>query len=371
MGRFHYLIGLLLLFLASSLWIALKLRDDTSSFPLGYSSCVCSEDVKMSEPSVELTPTVLPQQSATSTHSEATSLPEKLSYLPIKNSHGHQKHSAFPAKLWQKSGPMGVSPERQVEISSWLEKNPALRHEILTDGSADEYVREQFADYPQILDLYLSLQVPILKADLLRQLILYADGGIWSDLDVTCHEPINTWIPKDFISKSNVVVGLEFDGIQFSSWTVMTKPRTSHIVAVINYVTKALEDSATQHNVTMANLTMEMISDVVDVTGPQAMTRALFQNLELEMGLPMGRDNITNITQPTLFQDVLVLPDAAFAAGQGGWPKNRGPYLVEHHYAGSWKNKDGGEQTNATKQADANQQADGNQQADAKKPSDS
>jgi hypothetical protein len=110
------------------------------------------------------------------------------------------------------------------------------------------------------------------------------------------------------------------------------------------YVIKALEDSATQNNVTVADLSMEMISDVVDVTGPQAMTRALLQNLELEMGLPMGRDNITNITQPTLFQDVLVLPNAAFAAGQAGWPKDRGPYLVEHHYAGTWKNKNGGEQ---------------------------
>jgi hypothetical protein len=28
---------------------------------------------------------------------------------------------------------------------------------------------------------------------------------------------------------------------------------------------------------------------------------------------------------------------------QGGWPTDRGPYLVEHHYAGSWKNDKGGE----------------------------
>ncbi|KAJ5776548.1 uncharacterized protein N7511_001559 [Penicillium nucicola] len=355
MGRFHYLLGLLLLFITSSLWIALKLRHDSAGFALGFDSCICSEDVKVSNKSPAATPIILlsPQSTATSTQSTPTSLPGKPSYLPVKNYHGHQKHSAFPAKLWQKSGPMGINPDRQGEINSWLQKNPTLRHEILTDGSAERYVREQYADYPQVLDLYTSLQVPILKADLLRQLILYADGGIWSDLDVTCHEPIDTWIPNEFIGKATVVVGLEFDGIQFSSWTVMAKPRTSHIVAVIQYVTKMLEDSATQHNVTMANLSMEMISDVVDVTGPQAMTRALFQNLELEMGVPMGRDNITNITQPTLFQDVLVLPDAAFAAGQGGWPKDRGPYLVEHHYAGSWKNKEGGEQADGSKQSDS------------------
>lgn len=304
----------------------------------------------MNNTSVETKTIFLPQPIATHTQIAAAPLPTKSSYLPITNSHGHHEHSRLPAKLWQKSGPMGISPERQGEVNSWLNKNPSLRHEILTDRSADEYVREQFANYPHILDLYLSLPVPILKADLLRQLILYADGGIWSDLDVTCHEPIDTWIPEQFKSQASVVVGLEFDGIQFSSWTVMSKPRTSHIVAVIEYVIRELKASAARHNVTTANLSMEMISDVVDVTGPQAMTRAIFQNLELEMGVPMGRDNITNITQPTLFQDVLVLPNAAFAAGQGGWPKDRGPYLVEHHYAGSWKNKAGGEQTEASKQ---------------------
>jgi mannosyltransferase OCH1-like enzyme len=350
MGRFHYLLGVLLLFITSSLWIALKLRADSPSLTLGYGACLCTDDAKVNNTSAETKTIFLPQPSATNSQVKGTPLPVKSSYLPITNPYRHHKLSTFPAKLWQKTGPMGISPEREVDVRSWLGKNPSLRHEILTDRSADQYVREQYADYPHILDLYLSLQVPILKADLLRQLILYADGGIWSDLDVTCHQPIDTWIPEEFNSKANVVVGLEFDGFQFSSWTVMSKPRTSHIVAVIKYVIKALEDSATQNNVTVANLSMEMISDVVDVTGPQAMTRALFQNLELEMGLPMGRNNITNITQPTLFQDVLVLPNAAFAARQGGWPKDRGPYLVEHHYAGSWKNKNGGEQADADKQ---------------------
>ncbi|KAJ6049416.1 hypothetical protein N7460_003148 [Penicillium canescens] len=330
MGRFHYLLGVLLLFVTSSLWIALKLRADSPSLTFGYRECLCSDDAKVNNTSAEIKTIFLPQPSATNSQVKGTPLPEKSSYLPITNSYRHHKLSTSQPNYGRRPAPWESAQSER--------------------SNADQYVREQYADYPHILDLYLSLQVPILKADLLRQLILYADGGIWSDLDVTCHQPVDTWIPEKFKSKANVVVGLEFDGFQFSSWTVMSKPRTSHIVAVIKYVIKALEVSATQNNVTVADLSMEMISDVVDVTGPQAMTRALFQNLELEMGLPMGRDNITNITQPTLFQDVLVLPDAAFAAGQGGWPKNRGPYLVEHHYAGSWKNKDGGEQADADNQ---------------------
>jgi mannosyltransferase OCH1-like enzyme len=263
--------------------------------------------------------------------------------LPAVKSKQQLQSSLFPAKLWQKSGTYRIDDSRRNDIKSWQIQTPSLRHEILTDGSGDQYMREKYADYPELLNLYLSLQVPILKADLLRQLILYNDGGIWSDLDVTCRAPINTWIPEQYKNKTNVVVGLEFDGSQFASWTVMAKPRTSHIANVLRYIVSQLDKSAVEYNTTIHGLTMKTIRDVVDVTGPQAMTRGIIQSLEREMGLPVGRANISNLHEPVLLQDVLVLPNAAFAAMQAGWPTDRGPYLVEHHYAGSWKNDKGGE----------------------------
>ncbi|KAJ5796125.1 uncharacterized protein N7518_004665 [Penicillium psychrosexuale] len=344
MGRLHYLLGLLLLFICSFFWIASDLGKQPLSIVLTHApreSCVCSEENVTVASDVGIIPSSPPELPIKDM--EPISEPQIPSYLPIANSHGHHAQSSIPFKLWQKAGSTKIQDDRQRDINSWLDVNPRLRHEILTDDSADEYVREHFADYPEVLDLYLSLPVPILKADLLRQLILYADGGIWSDLDVTCHIPIYTWIPEQFQNKTNVVVGLEFDGFQFSSWTIMTKPKTSHIVAVMKYIIDRLKASAAQYNVTIAQLNMTMISDVVEVTGPQAMTIALLQNLEKEMGVPFGRANITNIKEPTLFQDVLVLPNAAFSSRQAGFPGDRGPYLVEHHYAGSWKNVNGGE----------------------------
>lgn len=343
MGRFHYLLGLLLLFISSFLWIASSLRKESESSGIffKYNSCVCADN--NADNTTVNADTNLPQSSNITADAEKLpSSPEQSSYLPTINIHDNAQ-SGFPLKLWQKAGSKGISTDRWNDMQSWLQQNPALRHEILTDGSADEYVRENFADFPEIRDLYLSLPVPILKADLLRQLILYNDGGIWSDLDVTCHTPIDTWIPVEYRNRTNVVVGLEFDGSQFASWTVMTKPKTSHGVAIVKYVVEKLQASAAEHSRTTAELNMTMISDVVDVTGPQAMTVALLRNLEEEMGMPVGRANISQIMQPTLLQDVLVLPNAAFASLQAGSPEDRGPYLVEHHYAGSWKNLQGGE----------------------------
>jgi mannosyltransferase OCH1-like enzyme len=263
-------------------------------------------------------------------------------YLPISSSH-QLFLTPFPSKLWQKVGPKGIDVDGQSYIESWHKQSPSLRHEILTDDSAEQYVREQFAALPDIRDTYLALQVPILKADLLRQLRLYMEGGIWSDMDVTCLAPIDSWVPMVHQGRTNLVVGLEFDGSQFASWTIMAKPRSVHIAMAIGYIMDALASSAAQHNTNIAGLTMKTITDVVDVTGPQAMTRAILDSLSIQMEAPVGRSNISNLLEPTLLHDVLVLPNAAFAAMQGGWPKNHGPYLVEHHYAGSWKNEKGGE----------------------------
>ncbi|NWN33545.1 hypothetical protein GY663_30675, partial [Klebsiella michiganensis] len=86
---------------------------------------------------------------------------------------------------------------------------------------------------PDIVDTYLALPVPIFKADMLRYLLLWDQGGIWSDLDVSCESiPIEEWIPAEYQGKAALVVGWEFDAgwpepyvRQFASWTIMAKPR--------------------------------------------------------------------------------------------------------------------------------------------------
>lgn len=262
--------------------------------------------------------------------------------------------TAIPQKIWYKAGPKGISEVSGRWISSCLLNNPTLRREILTDYSSDTYVKSLYAHRPDIVNVYLSLTVPILKADFLRYLILFAEGGIWSDLDVSCEDvPIEEWIPEQYRKDAAVVVGLEFDDddwghdnylrTQFASWTIMTRPGSPHFGMVIQDVMKGLQDTANENNVSISGVTYRMISDVVDVTGPKRMTRSIVRSLELQLKEPIGDKNTSGLTEPKLIGDVLILPSAAFAARQAGYPEDRGPALVSHHYAGSWKNEKGGE----------------------------
>lgn len=280
---------------------------------------------------------------------------EKISKL--SSSIFQKPDDAIPRKIWYKLGPKGKNDDIREWTGSCIDQNPGWKYEFLTDASGDKYVEKMFSSTrPDIVEVYLSLTVPILKADLLRYLLLYAEGGVWSDLDVSCEGiPMDDWIPAQYKKNSSLVVGWEFDwGLgedyihEFASWTIMSKPRSPHMLMVINDIVEAVHTAQAENKVaTINDLTPPMVGDIVDFTGPRRMTRSIVKSLELTLRRPIARKEIENIRDPVLVEDVLILPGYAFSSAandfsnlEGGQP---GPTLLTHHYAGSWKNEHGGE----------------------------
>jgi alpha 1,6-mannosyltransferase len=255
--------------------------------------------------------------------------------------------SLIPEKIWYKLGPKGLNNDSHEWIEGCRQQNPSFQIEFLTDLSGDIYVKEHFSKHPDIVSTYLAISVPILKADFLRYLILFADGGMWSDLDVSCEGiPIREWIPEQYRKEASIVVGWEFDvgwwdnfERQFATWTIMAKPGSPHMWMVIRDIVKGLHDKASENNVALENLTMEMAGEVVDLTGPRRMTRSVFKSLNMDYS------NITGLQGPMLINDLLLMPGYSFANSTNNYPADQilGPLLVTHHYAGTWKNKQGGE----------------------------
>lgn len=196
--------------------------------------------------------------------------------------------------------------------------------------------------------------VPILKADLLRYLLLFSEGGVYCDLDVSCHVPIDQWIlPEYEAGAASIVVGWEFDVgwgedifREFATWTIMARPRSPHMWAVIQDILQLFKRILKEQGVTIAKLKLDMVGDVVDATGPRRFTRSVMRSLE-ESGFANAtvRD-LKNLNEPKMAGDVLVLPGWAFAASANRYKEDTDlpPSLVTHYYAGSWKNDKGGEQ---------------------------
>lgn len=261
--------------------------------------------------------------------------------------------AGIPKKLWYKLGPRGLTTEVRAWTDSCIQQNPEYEHEFMTDEISETWVAEHFAEHPEVVETYHNLTIPILKADILRYLLLFTEGGVYADLDITCNVPIAEWIPAEYQANSSLVVGWEFDVgwgenivREFATWTIMAKPASPHMWLLIGEIIQFIKDKQKANNLdSVGQLTPAMVGDVVDATGPRMFTKSILRSLEEVFQTPIDKDSIKNLRHPKMVGDVLILPGYSFAADSNHYPPEEqlGPPLVTHHGAGSWKNEHGGE----------------------------
>lgn len=252
--------------------------------------------------------------------------------------------TTIPQTIWYKLGTQPLDEEATAWAHECLTRNPGWRAEYMTDASADSWVAQAYHARPDVVQHFQNLTIPILKADFLRYLLLFRNGGMWLDLDVQCGAvPIDAWIPPAFRATTKLVVGWEFDaGLpssgpshQLESWTILAAPGSPHMLRAIDDVTAAVHDEAGEHSVPVSGLRLGMLPDVVDLTGPARLTRSVFRSLESTLGRSVDRRAVQGILEPTQIGDVLFMPGWAFASSQGEYPeKDRdkiGEPLVMHH----------------------------------------
>lgn len=271
----------------------------------------------------------------------------------------------IPKKIWYKLGAKGLSHDAAAWTATCMEQNPGWAVEFMTDNTADAWVQKTFAHRPDLVDAYLTLQIPIIKADWLRYLLMYSEGGMWSDLDVSCNSPVDSWIPAEYKQNVSIVVGWEFDtpwpgqgpedvNHELATWTVLAKPGSPHMLTAVDGLLKGIYDVAAENNVDVAGITATppMMGDIVTFCGPRRMTRSIFQSLQQELNMSDDefralREETWFALEPKLIGDVLILPGYSFARSMNFYDEaisdSLSPSLVEHHYAGSWKNDKGGE----------------------------
>ncbi|KAI1363501.1 nucleotide-diphospho-sugar transferase [Xylaria arbuscula] len=261
--------------------------------------------------------------------------------LPMNRQH-------FPKKIWQLWKDDSENPtERTVGFpKKWRMINPQHRYERFTHDNCNAYVEDRFP--ASISQVFTSLTDPILRADLLRYLIMMVEGGIWADIDVFPHQPVSSWISKPYYENSaNLVLGIENDkhkrpiwpgspySIQLAQYTILAKPNHPAIISlvdrVISNLARLFEGKRYPDRVTFA--------EVMSTTGPFAFTEAMMDYFTNVTGTKHTGDELDSITEPRLIGDVLVLPIDSFA-----WLPQRHQHeaghqsiLVEHLFMGSWR----------------------------------
>lgn len=151
------------------------------------------------------------------------------------------------------------------------------------------YVETHFSpaglNRPDIVETYRALTAKIIKADLIRYLVMYSEGGVYTDIDVEVLKPIDRFIPDRYgQSEINMVIGVEIDqpefkdhailgkkSMSFCQWTFMCKPRLPVMLRLIENIMVWLDNLSKQKGVPIGELELDF--DEVISQDPQLSQR--------------------------------------------------------------------------------------------------
>lgn len=251
--------------------------------------------------------------------------------------------------------PFIIDPSQLTDTASWIARNPNYHYRLVTSTWADAFVDEHFAaEHSEIAQTYHSLRNPGLKSDLIRYLILYVEGGVYTDIDTVALRPIDEWVPADARAEVRLIVGVEFDQrdgamwseiphtLQFCQWTIAAAPGQPIFMAMAARAVESIRVLADNvYRVDVEDLRPTSF-EVMNATGPAAWTDVLFKQLQLADSGLTHLKNLSGMTGPMLYRDILVLNIDGFGVGQvHSGSTNDGTYpdmaFVKHNFRGSWR----------------------------------
>ncbi|KAK3294339.1 nucleotide-diphospho-sugar transferase [Chaetomium fimeti] len=273
--------------------------------------------------------------------------------------------SEFPRKIWQtwKVNPLKFEDRDLNTARSWVAKNPDYRYEVLTDDNDLRYVEYHFGpdgfNRPDIVNFYRDVKAAIVKADLLRYMIMYAEGGVYADIDVEALKPLSKFIPERYAEKDiDMVIGVEIDepdwkdhpilgpkSRSFCQWTFVCKPQLPVMMRLIEKIMSWLNGVAKEQGVSLSEVDLDF-DQIISGTGPSAFTEAILIEMDLQKEDPRTKidwDLFHDLDESKVVSRVLILTVEAFAAGQGhshsGNHEARAALVKHHYHASNWPSR--------------------------------
>ena len=119
--------------------------------------------------------------------------------------------------------------------------------------AGDKFIQNDGRFKPDVLEAYRQLRNPGLKSDFLRYLLLWADGGYYSDLDTKPAKPLSDWLSSEMRSRVRLIVATKHDDgvhakgkwlhpVQFCQWMIAAAPEHPVLERMIQRALVGLKD---------------------------------------------------------------------------------------------------------------------------------
>lgn len=102
----------------------------------------------------------------------------------------------IPTILWQTYKTEYPPEQSRESIKTWLTLNPNFEWCYMDDLACDAFIKDHFSD--EFYQMYCSLPLGVMRADVWRVCVVYIYGGVYADVDTRCLKPIEQWIKPEY-----------------------------------------------------------------------------------------------------------------------------------------------------------------------------
>ncbi|EQC32807.1 hypothetical protein SDRG_09345 [Saprolegnia diclina VS20] len=236
---------------------------------------------------------------------------------------------------WVSLETIPASVKKHKTVESWKALNPSYQYRFWSDDDIPIFVARHFPEYAI---LFQRFPVDIMRSDFFRYLAVLKYGGVWSDIDTLCLQPIDKWAPTMAPRGVSMMIGVELDAsdvlldwwslqLQFTQWTFAAAPNhpiMRHVVEFIYQRFKAMPNIPTHVHI---------------VTGPSIWTEAILDYFAKTTGVS-SIHGFRFLKEPMLLGDVAIMPVTSFNPTNppmGGRGIADPASLSAHLFLGSWK----------------------------------
>lgn len=213
-------------------------------------------------------------------------------------------------QMWKNNDIKSLDKGLQDLIRTWrTQEEPekgGFKYELIGDDQLSNIVNTTFKDVPEIIEAFHILPKIILKSDMMRYLLVYAFGGIYSDIDTSLNKDVlDWWTYHDEVfeqeNKVGLVIGIESDRdeknwarngmarrLQFCQWTIQSKiGHPFYRELIFNIADLALNHYDPKKNILTKNGkkydlnkgSPTKFAAIMEWTGPGMFTDTIFQYL--------------------------------------------------------------------------------------------
>jgi mannosyltransferase OCH1-like enzyme len=175
----------------------------------------------------------------------------------------------IPKIIWQtyETSYDEIIPQMKEFSDTWKDKNPAWKYMYMDRQQREDFVLHEFGE--EWHNLFKNCKLGVVQANIWRIMVLYIYGGVYSDFDAWCIDPIESWIKEDY----SLTMSMDDDGESDELCIIAfaATPGSPALKVLLDQIKINIENN-------------EIIQrNVVELTGEMVWTRVL-----------LGNDNLYN-----------------------------------------------------------------------------